>query len=806
MNAINKIKKLNIRYFAQMRYPAYLNKLAIKDNSIFLECQQGNSIDGNIWYIAKELMSDPRYKDYSLYISAGNQAVKDKVRRLIDSCRDLAATVEIVRTYSYKYYKLLASCKYIFSDNTLVPVFIKKEGQIYINTWHGTPLKTLGRNDRVHAALLGNIQKNFVIADYLLCPNMFTFYCLNKDYMLENLSQATVLVNGYPRNTVFFDQKKREIIREKYEFGSKKVYAYLPTWRSINSMPDDQGKKASFSEVTDYWLRQIDERLCDDEVMIVKAHVCEENSFHFNQYRHIHLFSDEEETYEFLTACDCLITDYSSVMFDYAISGRKVVLFAYDEKQYSKEWGLQFDIRELPFPIVESVDKLVNEMRSSKDYDDTEFLKRYCKYDSADATSELIRRVICGEDVGMTEFTVPSNGKKNILMYSGNLAKNGITTALRGLLNNIDTSQYNFFLNFDAASIGPNKNFLFDLPATVGYTCRIGRMSTSFREKLIMKAFDDHIISFDNYWKLMRPAYEREVQRQFGGMKFDVAIQFTGYEYKKMLTYSLIDAKRIFYVHNNMVEESRIKKNQRRDVLKYSFNHYDRIIGVSEAMVQSTREIAEADVDVEVIYNNIDIKKITKGSGSDIEFGADTQSTRSMDELKSILDGPGKVFISVGRFSPEKGHDRLVRAFDRYWQDNKEDYLIVLGGNERFNCYTKLIEQINELASADHIVLIKRMDNPYPLMKSCDGLILSSYYEGFGLVLIEGDILKIPVVSVDIEAPRIFMQNHGGTLVENSEDGILEGFNLLKSGNIKTMDVDYALMNRENTEKFEKLI
>lgn len=409
---LSKLLKLNTRYFAQMKYPKYLDNLPINEKTVFLECQQGASIDGNIWYIAEELMTNSSYSDYQLYISAKDKNVARKIRRLIDSCGDTSSRITVVKTYNYRYYQLLASCKYIISDNTLVPVFVKKPGQVYTNTWHGTPLKTLGRNDRFHAHVLGNIQKNFVIADYLLCPNMFTFDCLNRDYMLQNLSKATVLLTGYPRNTILFNRDKRDGLRKKYDLAGKKVYAYLPTWRSINRMPGEPERKATFSEVTDYWLRQIDEKLGDDEVMIVKAHVCEDNSFEFNHYKHIRRFSDDEEVYEFLTACDCLITDYSSVLFDYAITGNKVVLFAYDEKEYCREWGLNFGLDKLPFPVVKDADGLVKELRSAKNYDDEEFLREYCRYDSPTATTKLLKRIIGGEDVGMTEFTVPHNGKK----------------------------------------------------------------------------------------------------------------------------------------------------------------------------------------------------------------------------------------------------------------------------------------------------------------------------------------------------------------------------------------------------------
>ena len=88
------------------------------------------------------------------------------------------------------------------------------------------------------------------------------------------------------------------------------------------------------------------------------------------------------------------------------------------------------------------------------------------------------------------------------------------------------------------------------------------------------------------------------------------------------------------------------------------------------------------------------------------------------------------------------------------------------------------------------------MPNPFPLLKQCDGFVLSSLHEGFGLVLAEADILGVPVVSTEIPGPTGFMKKHGGLLVENSQDGVYDGICRLYRGEVKVLGVDYEEYNR----------
>ena len=98
------------------------------------------------------------------------------------------------------------------------------------------------------------------------------------------------------------------------------------------------------------------------------------------------------------------------------------------------------------------------------------------------------------------------------------------------------------------------------------------------------------------------------------------------------------------------------------------------------------------------------------------------------------------------------------------------------------------------------------MSNPYTILKKCDYFVLSSYYEGFGIVLAEADILGLPLISTDIPGPRQFILNNNGYLVENSTDGIYNGMIDMLHSKIKCMNIDFEKYNDNAVNQFEKII
>ena len=119
--------------------------------------------------------------------------------------------------------------------------------------------------------------------------------------------------------------------------------------------------------------------------------------------------------------------------------------------------------------------------------------------------------------------------------------------------------------------------------------------------------------------------------------------------------------------------------------------------------------------------------------------------------------------------------------------------------------YESTCEFAGALSCSDHVILLKSMTNPMPVLASCDFFILSSFYEGQVLVVPEADVLGIPAAACDVNGARSFLKQYGGTLLPDSEDGLLQGLNMFIEGKIKPMHVDYDKRNQEILAECEAL-
>ena len=218
------IKKIRDPYWrARCKYIKYYEDLPVREDTILLESQAAREISGNIFYLLKYISYCYRYSNFKIYISSWVRYQK-KIQGILDQYEIKNTTITIYS--SDEYIRLLASAKFLINDNTFPPYYIKKRGQIYLNTWHGTPLKTLGKQIQNDISI-GNTQKNFLDADYLLYPNPFTKEVMIRDYMLKHISVGSSILAGYPRNEVFFDNDRRIQVREELGVEGKRLYANL---------------------------------------------------------------------------------------------------------------------------------------------------------------------------------------------------------------------------------------------------------------------------------------------------------------------------------------------------------------------------------------------------------------------------------------------------------------------------------------------------------------------------------------------------------------------------------------------------
>ena len=785
-----KSKLINFKecVFNSIIYNTYYNK-DIDENLVYLESRDGLDFTGNIFRIVEEL-STGNYGNLKIHVHAKPQVV-DKIRAFQKNYNlkiDKIITKEAIAT------KTLEKAKYIFTDSGIRPKYVKREGQIFINTWHGTPLKLMGADNTAEEHRLGNVQHPLLSSDYLLYPNEFMMDKMLNAYMIEKIYPGKILLEGYPRNSVFFTQSK---LKKDLNLNDYEIFVYMPTFRGILMNRDDESQKDDVEE----YLTQIDSQLKNDQILFAKLHVLNESKIDFNKFKHIHPFPMGYETYDVLNMADVLITDYSSVFFDFANTQKKIILFNYDEKDYSSYRGFYFNLDELPFPKVQTVDELINELNTPKNYDDTEFLDKFCTYDRPDAVEHICRHIFLNQKE--CKETVVKNDNPNILIFAGALYKFGIASALFNLLNNVDRKKYNFFITFKQweENIVKNHRGIFKLiPEDVEVLPLRFNLTPTVREKIDYNKFylsSDDMECPESFDKL----FKRSFVKQFGTIKWDRVIDYDGYNHDETLMFTKSGEKCDVWVHNDMIQENQCKGNQKLNILKEAYSEAENVCVVSSALIKPTSEISGCKDNIQVVHNLNDYESVIERSNKKLKLNKNTVVYNN--DIHEVLKKSSLKFITIGRFSPEKGHKRLIKAFNRFCKDYPDAQLIIIGGYGVL--YEETCRLVDSIEYGKNITLINNISNPMPIFKKCDLFILPSYYEGWPMVLMEADALNVPIISTDIESIRA-MGDYAGKIVPNSEDGILQGMYDFVSGNVNCKNSDFKKYNENAVDEFRKII
>ena len=791
----SKIKVLKEYLINSYIYHNYYHK-NIDEKLVYVESRDGNDFTGNILRIVEEL-STGKYGDFKIQVYA-KEKVHSKIKKLQENYN---LKIDKIISKEYKATATLEKAKYIFTDSGMRPKFVKKEGQIVVDTWHGTPLKTMGIHNKPEEHRCANIQQVFFACDYLLYPNDFMKEKMLNSYMMENLYQGKILLEGYPRNSVFFSEDKKVELKNKLGFSDKELFAYMPTFKGLLLNRKDDKQK---DEIYEY-LKEIDNNLNDNQILLVKLHVYNQSKIDFSKFKNIRAFPDGYEVYDVLNMTDCLITDYSSVFFDYANTGRKIILFNYDEEEYMKDRGTYFPLSDLPFPKVQNVNDLVKELNSPKQYDDTDFKKTYCTYDNINAVENLCNHIFLNKNVCREEKT--GNGKENILIFAGGLARNGITSSLINILSLIDRTKYNFYISYRPweKSIKKDHSRIFStIPDNIEFAPLRSKINPTLFEKIkymnFLKAKKDTSIP-----KYVENMFSRELKRSYNQIPFKSIINFNGYSTDEILLFNAFNNDNSIWVHNDMLQEIKTRNNQQISVLSNVYRSYSNVCIVSPDLKKPTSKITDGECNIKIVHNINNYDNINKNASKELNFDVNTlMTTNNINGIEGVLNSEGKKFITIGRFSPEKGHTRLIKAFNKFCEDYPDSQLIIIGGHG--NKYNKTLKLIEKAKYGNNITVIKSVFNPMPILKKCDLFIVSSFYEGWPMVIMEADTLNIPVIATDIVGSQ-WMKQYGGNIVENSEEGILKGMYDFMDGKVNnTLNIDYDKYNQDAVDEFLELL
>lgn len=557
MPSISSLKKLpkKIKSGFNQNYLKYLD-LPVNEKLVLLEGGQGKNINGNMFSMLREICKNPKYKDFTCVFTVTENTLSKAEKRM--SFYGFDRVILAVRN-SNEYKKYLATAKYLMTDNSLPPYFFKRQEQVFLNTWHGTPLKTLGMSDKSNPASLANIQKNFLMSDIALFPNEFTKNVFFEDYDIKNIFKGKSLIVPYPRNYVFYDTEQRTQMKKILGIEDKQVFAYMPTWRGTGRSADTENQL----EITKRILDEFDSLLGDNQLLLVNFHFLLSSSIDCTEYKHIKYFSPDYDTYEVLNACDGLVTDYSSVFFDYAITGKKIILFAYDKIDYISGRGVYMPFESLPFPITQTVEQTVKEMGEPlKPYPD--FIRKYCPDGSRNICSEIFDLML-GEATDLISRENFADEKPLCLLYLGRMPECDFDSVRKYIDSN---PQYKFVLAYSGGFNEKNKAFLLSLSDKADslglVTAPLFYNGETFKLlKNIIKGKD-----FDK----LNSLFEREAKRIFYSVKPERVVDFVCDNAFVSGVLSCLSGDKEYIEHGSYHKISRTKQSLVRNIKSFELS------------------------------------------------------------------------------------------------------------------------------------------------------------------------------------------------------------------------------------------
>ncbi|RSS81088.1 bifunctional glycosyltransferase family 2 protein/CDP-glycerol:glycerophosphate glycerophosphotransferase [Streptomyces sp. WAC06614] len=310
----------------------------------------------------------------------------------------------LVKRWSWPYLRALAQAEFWIDNQGFPLALAKRPGTTYIQTWHGSALKRMGfhepRTKAQGRAGQAKFQKAIDRFDHFLVRSEHDVRTLAKGFRLRD---EVLLRTGYPRNDALVAAHRAELDSGERVRGplaselgidpDKKVLLYAPTFRA-----NADGHVEGFTFPFD--VEEFAERLGDRFVLLVRTHYLNSVSLPPSVAGRVIDVSRHHDITPLLALADGLITDYSSVMFDYSVLDRPMLFFAYDYDTYANDIrGTYFDLKEkAPGPVVATADELFQAISAFEEADAKyaearqRFLAEFGEYDRGDAARQIVEK------------------------------------------------------------------------------------------------------------------------------------------------------------------------------------------------------------------------------------------------------------------------------------------------------------------------------------------------------------------------------------------------------------------------------
>ncbi|MFD0829838.1 CDP-glycerol glycerophosphotransferase family protein [Neobacillus sp. M.A.Huq-85] len=359
------------------------NFFPIKKNKIFFYSYYGSQYGGNPKYITEYILKHYPKETFDIVWALNNIKENEHLKG-----------IRKVKTMSLKCFYELCTSKVIITNYRSTELFVKRKDQYYIQTWHSSlRLKQIEKDAEIHLPnkYIQMAKKDSLKCDLLISGCEFSTQIIKRAFWY----QGEILECGTPRNDVLFKNDllmKKGILTELNIPIGKKVILYAPTFRKNNNLDIYNLEYLKIIE-------NLESKFGGEWKFLVKLHPHQmhlsKNLLYEDKVVDVTFYDDIQEL---LSIADVLITDYSSLMFDFSITQRPCFLYTPDLKEYIKnERDLYFDIKELPFINSKSMQELLTQIKqfNQKDYREKliNFSDHVGSFEKGNASKKLVKKI-----------------------------------------------------------------------------------------------------------------------------------------------------------------------------------------------------------------------------------------------------------------------------------------------------------------------------------------------------------------------------------------------------------------------------
>lgn len=333
-----KVRLLHIVKYSKGIYKAYyiLGTLALKIVSIFIKTDNnlilftsfgGRKYDDSPKVLYEEMLKDERFKKYKLVWGFQNPNV-----------HDIPKGIKInTDTISYFLTALKAKC-WITNSSIERGLTFKQKKTFYFNTWHGVPIKKMGTDIAENSSSFKKLGKSDI--DVMCAQGAYDRDIFSRVFRIDT---EKFLVSGLPRNDILNNYTVDEVLNIKQKLSlpiDKKLILYAPTFREY----DKDANKRCVIEPPINW-KNWEKVLGNTYHIMFRAHYEVSKVMNIENNAFVSDYSTYENLNELMMVSDILLSDYSSIFFDFSIMHKPMLHYTYDYEEYAKNRGMYFDIR-----------------------------------------------------------------------------------------------------------------------------------------------------------------------------------------------------------------------------------------------------------------------------------------------------------------------------------------------------------------------------------------------------------------------------------------------------------------------------